>query len=76
MTPKALAQAKKNHPDRDEDDIIDAHVDIQLNEAEKQIKSRKYIRAVLRDEPGVREAVAYAVCFCKKWCVVRQVAVG
>ena len=76
VTPKALAQAKKNHPDRDEDDIIDAHVDIQLNEAEKQIKSRKYIRAVLRDEPGVREVVAYAVCFCKKWCVVRQVAAG
>ena len=74
VTPKALAQAKKAHPDKDEEDIIDAHVDIQLNEAEKQIKSRKYVRAVLRDEPGVRDVVAYAVCFCKKWCVVREVA--
>ena len=74
MTPKALAQAKKNHPDMDEEDIIDAQVDIQLNEAEKQIKGRKYVRAVLRDEPGAREVVAYAVCFCKKWCVVRAVS--
>ena len=73
VTPKALAQAKKTHSDMDEEDIIDAQVDIQLNEAEKQIKGRKYVRAVLRDEPGAREVVAYAVCFCKKWCVVRAV---
>ena len=74
VTPKALAQAKKTHSDMDEEDIIDAQVDIQLNEAEKQIKGRKYVRAVLRDEPGAREVVAYAVCFCKKWCVVRAVS--
>ena len=74
VTPKALAQAKKAHSDMDEEDIIDAQVYIQLNEAEKQIKGRKYVRAVLRDEPGAREAVAYAVCFCKKWCVVRAVS--
>ena len=73
VTPKALAQAKKAHSNMDEEDIIDAQVDIQLNEAEKQIKGRKYVRAVLRDEPGAREVVAYAVCFCKKWCVVRAV---
>ena len=75
VTPKALAQAIKAQPDLDELDIIDAAVEMKLNEAEKQIKDRKYMRAVLRDEPEARTVVAYAICFCKKWCKVRKVAV-
>ncbi len=75
VTPKALAQAVKAHPEMDELDIIDACVDSKLHEAEKQIQDRKYMRAVLREEPDALSVVAYAVCFCKKWCAVRKVII-
>ena len=66
----------KSHPEEDEFDIIDACVAAKLDEAAKQITSRKYARAVLRDEPTAREVIAYAICFCKKWCAARRVEVG
>lgn len=73
VTPKALEQAMKSHPEADEFDIIDACVATKLDEAAKQITDRKYVRAVLRDEPTAREVIAYAICFCKKWCAARRV---
>ena len=73
VTPKALAQAVKEHPEMDELDVIDACVNSKLHEAEKQIQDGKYMRAVLREEPDALSVIAYAVCFCKKWCVVRKV---
>ncbi len=73
VTPKALEQAKKSQPEMDEDDIVDALCDKKLAEAEKQMIDRKYIRSVLRNEPIARTVKAYAVCFCKKWCVMREV---
>ena len=73
VTPKALADAKKVHSEMDEDDLVDALCDNLLIEAEKQIIDRKYVRAVLREEPIARTVKAYAVCFCRKWCVVREV---
>ena len=76
VSPKVLEQAKRSMPDKDEDDIVDVLVEKKLQEAEEQIKTRKYIRAVLRHEPIARDVVAYGVCFCRKWCVVRQVAAG
>lgn len=75
VTPKSLEQAKKSHPNMDEDDLVDALVDKKLIEAENQMKDRKYIHAVLRHEPLAREVVAYVVCFCRKWCTMRAVAV-
>ena len=47
-----------------------------LNEATKQILNNEYIEAVLDDAPAAREVLAYAVCFCRKWCAVRQVKVS
>ena len=73
MTPKALKSAGVKDNDRAK---IKAIMTRKLDEAAKQIRDNAYIEAVLDDEPGVREVVAYAVCFCKKWCVVRQVAAG
>ena len=75
VTPKVLDIAKKAKPNADEDDIMDELCDHELKEAEKQIIDRKYVRGVLRNEPLAREVVAYAVCFCKKWCVMRPVVV-
>ena len=75
VTPKAVEQARKSHPDMDEDDLVDDLVDHQLSEAEKHSIDKKYMRAVLRHEPLAREVVAYAVCFCRKWCAMRAVAV-
>ena len=46
-----------------------------LDEAEKQIRDNEYIEAVLEDEPIARSAKAYAVCFCKKRCMLREVRV-
>ncbi len=44
-----------------------------VDEAENQIKSKHYIEGLLFDEPTVTEAKAYAVCFCRKRCLVREV---
>ena len=73
VTPKALAQAKKSQPDMDEDDLVDVLVAHKLDEAQQQIVDRKYVRAVLRHEPLARTVKSYAVCFCRKWCMVRLV---
>ena len=73
VTPKALAEAKKSQPDMDEDDLVDVLVDRKLDEAQQQIVDRKYVRAVLRHEPAARMVKSYAVCFCRKWCVMRLV---
>ena len=73
VTPKALAQARKLQPDMDEDDLVDALVERKLDEAQQQIVDRKYVRAVLRHEPLARTVKSYAVCFCRKWCMVRLV---
>ena len=73
VTPKVLAQAKMVHPDMDKDDLVDVLVDRKLDEAQQQIMDRKYVRAVLRHEPAARTVKAYAVCFCRKWCAMREV---
>ena len=75
VTPKALEAEKKNHSEMEEDDIVDWLCDMKLAEAQKQIIEKKYARGVLRHEPAARSVKAYAVCFCKKWCVMREVAV-
>ena len=73
VTPKALKSAGIKDNDRTK---IKAIMTRKLDEAAKQIRDNAYIEAVLDDEPGVRDVVAYAVCFCKKWCVVREVSAG
>ena len=45
----------------------------QLDVAEQQIRSRHYIEGLLFDEPTVSEIKAYALCFSKKRCMVREV---
>jgi hypothetical protein len=44
-----------------------------LDEAAKQIHDHAYMEDVLDDEPLARKVRAYAVCFCKKRCMVREV---
>ena len=44
-----------------------------LDEAETQIRTRYYIEGVMFEEPNITEVKAYAVCFCKKRCMVRVV---
>jgi hypothetical protein len=73
VTLKALSQARQSKPDLDEEDLMDALIDLRLEEAAKQILDRKYIRAVLRNEPIACEVKAYAICFCRKWCALREV---
>ena len=70
MTPKALKNAGIQDNDRAK---IKAMMAIQLDEAEKQIHDHEYIEAVLDDEPIARTVKAYAVCFCRKRCVIREV---
>ena len=47
-----------------------------LDEAEKQIRARYYIEGLMFEEPNITEVKAYALCFCKKRCMVRNVEVG
>ena len=72
VTPKALKVASIKDDDRAK---IKSMMTTKLDEAEKQIRDNEYIEAVLEDEPIARTAKAYAVCFCKKWCVMREVCV-
>ena len=44
-----------------------------LDEAEMQIRSRYYIEGLMFEEPNITEVKAYAMCFCKKRCMVRKV---
>ena len=44
-----------------------------LDEAELQIRTRYYIEGLMFEEPSITEVKAYAVCFCKKRCMVRAV---
>ena len=44
-----------------------------LDEAEAQIRSRYYIEGLMFEEPNITEVKAYAMCFCKKRCMVRKV---
>ncbi len=69
VTPKALKNAGIQDNDRAK---IKAMMAIKLDEAAKQIHDHEYIEAVLDDEPIARTVKAYAVCFCKKWCVMRE----
>ena len=47
-----------------------------LDEAESQIRTRYYIEGLMFEEPNITEVKAYAVCFCKKRCMVRAVIQG
>ena len=73
VTPKALDAARIKNNDRSK---IKKMMASKLDEAVQQIHDNAYIEAVLEDEPAARTVLAYAVCFCRKWCVVREVAAG
>ena len=70
VTPKALEAAGIKDNDRLR---IKKLMTSKLDEAVKQIRDNGYIEAVLDDEPAARSVLAYAVCFCRKWCMVRFV---
>ena len=70
VTPKALEAAGVKDNDRLR---IKKMMASKLDEAVKQIHENEYVEAVLDDEPAARTVKAYAVCFCRKWCMVRAV---
>lgn len=72
VTPNALKKAgiKDKNSDRAK---IKAMMAEKLDEAIQQIHDNGYREAVLDDEPLAREVLSYAVCFCRKWCVIRAV---
>ena len=70
VTPKSLENAGIKDNDRAK---IKEMMTAKLDEAAKQIHYNEYVEAVLDDEPCARSVVAYAVCFCKKRCMVRIV---
>jgi hypothetical protein len=47
-----------------------------LDEAETQFKTRYYIQGLMFEDQNITEVKSYAVCFCKKRCMVREVSVG
>ncbi|MBQ8036656.1 MAG: AAA family ATPase [Proteobacteria bacterium] len=70
VTPKALVAAGIKDNDRSRIKNLMAS---KLDEAVKQIHDHEYVEAVLDDEPLARTVKSYAVCFCRKWCMVRLV---
>ena len=70
VTPKALEAAGIKDNDRSR---IKAMMASKLDEAVKQIRDHEYVEAVLDDEPAARTVKAYAVCFCRKRCMVQAV---
>ena len=72
VTPKALAAAGIKDNDRVK---IKKMMEEKLNEAADQIRNNDYVEAVLDDEPAARSVKAYAVCFCRKRCMLQEVTV-
>ena len=72
VTPKVLKATGIKDNDRAKSKMMMAG---KLDEAEKQRHDQKYMEAVLDEEPFARKVRAYAVCFCKKRCMVREVVV-
>jgi hypothetical protein len=72
VTPKALENAGIRDNDRAR--IKDLMI-MKLDEAVRQILDNEYIEAVLDDEPAARSVLAYAICFCRKRCMVREVEI-
>ncbi len=70
VTPKALKNAGIADNERAK---IKSMMQTKLDEAVRQIQNNEYAEAVLDDEPAAREVLAYAVCFCRKWCMVRAI---
>ena len=71
---KCILPSEIKNIKREEERIrIPAMMMKQLDVAEQQIRSRHYIEGLLFDEPTVSEIKAYALCFCKKRCMVRMV---
>ena len=46
-----------------------------LDEAEQQIRTHYYIEGLQFEKSFLTEIRAYAVCFCRKFCMVREVRV-
>ena len=75
VTSKELDQALKSNKDMDAEYIVNACMEVKCDEAAQQIRDRKYAQGI-RIEYGSRTAVtAFAMCFCKKQCLVRKVEV-
>ena len=72
VTPHALEVAGIKDNDRVR---INNMMSSKLDEAVKQIHNNDYVAAVLDDEPEALSVMAYAVCFCKKRCMVHKVDV-
>ena len=70
VTPQALKNAGIADNERAK---IKSMMQTKLDEAVRQIQNNEYAEAVLDDEPAAREVLAYAVCFCRKWCMVRAI---
>ena len=47
-----------------------------LDKAEEQIRTRYYVEGLRFEKPLVTEVKSYAICFCKKMCMVREVTMG
>ena len=53
---------------------VPAMMDKLLDEAQTQIKTRHYVEGLMFEEQMITEAKAYAICFCRKRCAVREVS--
>ena len=67
------AKSRNKNSSLDEWDIEDACMNDKLDEAERQIKERRYAKGVLREFAVVRDVTCYGIAFCKKRCAVRMV---
>ena len=75
VTSRELEQALKENKDTEAEYVVNACMEVKLDEAERQIHDKKYVQGI-RIEYGVKTMViAYAICFCRKQCMVRAVEV-
>ena len=69
VTPKMLKEANAE----DDRKRILAMMNAKLEEAERQIDLQKYIDGVAIHFPAAKEVYCYALCFCRKMCMVRLI---
>ena len=73
VTQKQIEAGMKAHPQADEEDIIESSMIAELDQAERQIDRRRYIKGVKSAFPNAKEIKIYALCFCRKRCMARVI---
>ena len=73
VTVKELEKALDENSDTRPRDVMEARMMTELDEAEFQIRNRRYVIEVMREIPELELVKTYALSFCRKRCLARLI---